>query len=80
MSISASQLLDMMKVRLECQEDGVTNPSTSVKAATKKLVEKLSAMQDDEIIEISTERHSKIRYISSSSGEVLAEMEISDVS
>jgi hypothetical protein len=74
MSANAGELFEIMKVRLKMQDDGLTNPSESVKLATKALVEKLAAIDSSESIEVSFGSTPIAKYIRSSTGEVLAEI------
>jgi len=74
MSANAGELFETMKVRLKMQEDGLTNLSDSVKFATKALVEKLATIDSSESIEVNFGRASIAKYIRSSTGEVLAEI------
>jgi len=70
--VNAGQLLSIYTTRLSMQERGVTNPSAHVKALTRQLVERLSAVEDSEGIEIQISDE-RTRFVRVSSGEVLAE-------
>ena len=74
MSGNAGELFETMKVRLNMQEEGLTNPSESVKSATRALVDKLAAIDPSESIEVTFGEASVAKYILSSTGEVLAEI------
>jgi hypothetical protein len=75
-STTVEALLDVMSVRLKIQEAGITNPSESVRDATKLLVAKLSKIDGKEQIEIDAEqgREPLDRYIRISTGEILVEI------
>lgn len=49
--VTAKPLLEVYKTRLEMQQQGITNPSDHVKIFTKKIVEKLSQLPQEELIE-----------------------------
>jgi len=70
----AGELLRTMRVRLEMQREGITNPPDNVKAATRALVEKLSGIDASEEIEVTYAGNLLARYIRASTGEVLAEI------
>ncbi|MGP9568510.1 hypothetical protein ACT3RP_13785 [Halomonas sp. AOP5-B2-8] len=53
MAASAGELYETMKVRLGMQEEGITNPRSAVKIATRELVKKLSKIDSNEEIEVS---------------------------
>lgn len=74
MSANAGELCNIMKVRLKMQEQGITNPSASVKAATKQLVEKLGCIPASESIEIIICNKSTAKYIRTVTGEILVEI------
>lgn len=74
MSANAGELFETMKVRLKMQEEGITDPSSSVKSATIALVQKLSAIDPSEDIEVTFGELSIAKYIRASTGEVLAEI------
>jgi len=74
MSANAGELFETMKYRLQMQNEGITNPPSSVKAATEVLVEKLASIDATESIEVSFGNGTKVKYIRSSTGEVLAEI------
>jgi len=63
-----------MTIRLGMQEDGVTNPSASIKAVTKTLVEKLTPLNPKEKIDVILGGGGSAKYILVSTGEVLAEI------
>jgi len=71
---TAGELLEVMQTRLEMQTDGIANPSDSIKAVTRTLVEKLSALDPKERIEIVAIEPSSGKYIRLATGEVLAEI------
>ena len=75
MSVKAGELLDIMSARLGIQEKVVTDPSVSVKDATKSLVMKLSKIDASENIRIIIEEGNLAKYIRASNGEVLAEID-----
>ena len=74
MSTTAAELLEIMELRLKMQKNGVTNPPPSIKAITQSLVDKLSALPNDEKIEIFVLEKKIGRYIRSSTNEILAEI------
>jgi len=78
MSTTAGELLDIMSTRLGMQQDGVTNPSASVKKATRDLVEKLTLLNRKEKIKLVCGSGIKVQYIRASNGEVLAEIKEED--
>lgn len=49
--VTAKPLLEVYKTRLEMQQQAITNPSDHVKIFTKKIVEKLSQLPQEELIE-----------------------------
>lgn len=49
--VTAKHLLEVYKTRLEMQEQGITNPLDYIKIFTRQLVEKLSQLQQEELIE-----------------------------
>lgn len=49
--LTAKHLLEVYKTRLEMQEASITNPSDHVKIFTIRLVEKLSQLPQEEIVE-----------------------------
>jgi hypothetical protein len=74
MSGNIGELFETMKVRLKMQEDGLSNPSDSVKLATRTLVQKLAKIDPLETFEVSFSGQALAKYIRSSTGEVLAEI------
>lgn len=78
MGANAGELLEIMNVRLKMQMEGTTDPSDSVKAATRSLVEKLSSINPSEDIKIHNKTSSLFEYIRSSTGEVLAEINLDE--
>jgi hypothetical protein len=78
MGANAGELLETMTVRLKMLMEGTINPSDSVKAATRVLVEKLSAIDPSEDVEIYKKTSSLVEYIRSSTGEVLAEINLDE--
>ena len=78
MSTTAEELLSIMSLRLKMQDDGLTNPSTSVKIATRSLVEKLSGLDGKEKIEISIGDDVFAKYIRAATGEVLTEIKLDE--
>ena len=79
MSTTASELLNIMSVRLSLLDSGVTKPHPVVAAATRLLVERLDALPPDEAIQITyTEHPLHAQYIRQSTGEVLAELRLPD--
>lgn len=48
--VTVKHLLEVYKTRLEMQQQGITNPSDHVKIFTKKIVEKLSQLPQEELI------------------------------
>ena len=74
MSTTASNLLDIMRVRLKCQMNGTTNPPENVKAATKTLVSKLSRLDGNDQIEITTDDR-LVTYKHASTDTILASFE-----
>ena len=75
MSVNAGELLETMTIRFGMQKDGLTNPSDSVKEATKSLVEKLTPINSKEKIKIVCGKGIHTEYIRKSTGEVLATIE-----
>jgi len=49
--VTAKHLLEVYKTRLEMQEQGITNPLDYIKIFTRQLVEKLSQLPHEEMIE-----------------------------
>lgn len=79
MSTTAEALLNIMSVRLAIQESERTQPHPSVAFATRQLVQKLSALEPGERVELSyTLEPLHVRYVRSQTGEVLAEILESD--
>ncbi|CAM3613881.1 MULTISPECIES: hypothetical protein [Halomonas] len=74
MAASAGELYETMKVRLGMQEEGITNPRSAVKIATRELVKKLSKIDSNEEIEVSFSEASAAKYVRVLTGEVLAEI------
>tara|TARA_R110002167_G_scaffold364954_3_gene588273 strand:- start:147 stop:380 length:234 start_codon:yes stop_codon:yes gene_type:complete len=74
MTANAGELFETMKTRLKMQEEGITDPANSVKAATRELVEKLSVIDPSESIEIEISGNTKAKYIRASTGEILAKI------
>ena len=76
MSVNVENLLHTAKVRYSMQKDGVTNPSESVKRATRDLVEKLSELDGKEKIEIKIVKDKGIysQYIREKTGEVIVQI------
>lgn len=74
MSTTSRELLNIMSVRLAMLESGVTKPHPVVAAATRLLVERLSLLPPDEVIEVTyTESPLHVQYTKQNSGEVLSE-------
>lgn len=71
MSVKAGELLANMKIRLDMQKDELTNPSNSVKKATKSLLEKLTLIDPQETIKIVCGEGRHFEYIRKRTGEVL---------
>lgn len=46
----AQHYLEVYKVRLQMQNEGITNPSDEIKSFTKRIVEKLSQLSQNEKI------------------------------
>lgn len=74
MAASAGEIYETMKVRLGMQGDGVTNPRSAVKTATRELVEKLSKIDSNEEVEVSFSEASAAKYVRVLTGEILAEI------
>ncbi|MBL3557130.1 MULTISPECIES: hypothetical protein [Marinobacter] len=74
MAASAGELYETMKVRVGMQNEGITSPRASVKAATQELVEKLSRIDSHEKIEVRFNEASVAKYVRILTGEVLAEI------
>jgi len=69
--LTAKMLLEVMSTRLAMQQEGITNPPESIKIVTKKLVEELSLLPEEEKISIVINKdHGK--YIQESTSKVLA--------
>lgn len=49
--VTLKHYLEVYKTRLEMQQQGITNPPEHVKNFTKKIVEKLSQLSQEEIVE-----------------------------
>jgi hypothetical protein len=73
---TAGELLRIMKVRLACQDEGITDPPSAVEEVTQALVQKLSQLESSEAIEIEvlSSRPLVARYVRSATGEALAEL------
>jgi len=77
MSTTVGELLRTMSIRLSMIDDGVTNPHPAVTAATRLLVDRLSALPADEGIQVASfESPLLARYIRASTGDVLAEIRL----
>lgn len=65
-----------MRVRLACQDEGVTNPPAAIKEATRALVERLSTFESYESIQVVVLSSDPVvaRYVHTASGDVLAEI------
>lgn len=71
MAASAGELYETMKVRLGMQEEGITNPRSAVKIATRELVKKLSKIDSNEEIEVSFSEASAAKYVRVLTGKFL---------
>ena len=73
---TAGELLRIMKVRLACQDEGITDPPPSVKEVTRALVRKLSQLESAEAIRIDVLSSQPLvaRYVRTATGEALAEI------
>lgn len=49
--VTVKHLLEVYKTRLEMQEQGITNPLDYIKIFTRQLLEKLSQLPQEEMIE-----------------------------
>jgi len=80
MSTTAKDLLNIMSVRLKMQEDGITSPAASVRAATKQLVARLQTLLPKEEIQIEVVQEDPlhVRYIRTKTGQILAEIHSQD--
>lgn len=79
MSTTSSELLRIMSLRLSMIRSGMTRPLPVVAAATELLVERLSALAaDEEILVVCTKDPLFAQYIRSSTGEMLAEIRLSN--
>lgn len=80
MGATVGSLLDIMRVRMGMQEDGITHPNKLVVDATKTLVDKLSVLDRNEEIEISMVSKEPFfaQYIRVKNKEVLAEINVTD--
>lgn len=68
-----------MSVRLSMLDSGIAKPHPMVAAATRLLVVRLGALSPDEAIEIAcTQKPLHAKYIRQSTGEVLAELQLSN--
>jgi len=74
MSANAGELFETMRVRLKMQNENITNPSASVKFATELLVQKLAEIDPSESIEVIFGEESIVKYVHTSTGEILAEI------
>jgi hypothetical protein len=50
--LNVQHFLEIYKIRLSMQKDGITNPSQEIKDFTQEIVDKLSELPLDEEIEI----------------------------
>lgn len=77
MTTTAGQLLEIMRIRLKLQEDGTTNPKPEMKKVTMNLVEKLSGIDANEVVEITILSKNPLiaEYILNSTSEILAKIE-----
>lgn len=73
---TAGELLRIMKVRLACQDEGITDPPSAVKEVTRDLVHKLSLLESAEAIKIDVLSSQPLvaRYVRVATGEELAEL------
>ncbi len=72
--MKAGELLEIFQTRLNMQLSGTTNPSDNIKEVTESLVEKLSKVECDEIIDVVVDKDNHhTQYILNMTGEVLAE-------
>ena len=80
MGVPVKSLLRTMSFRLGMQEDGTTHPHIVVADATRILVGKLQELDNDEDIEIAIVSREPLfaRYIRTESGEVLAEINMTE--
>lgn len=74
MSTTAGELLDIMTTRLGMQEDGVTDPSASVKKATRNLMERLTPLNPREKIKVVCGADMHAKYIRVKTKEVISEI------
>lgn len=49
--VTVEHLLEVYRTRLEMQEEGITNPLDYIKIFTRQLVEKLSQLPQEDLIE-----------------------------
>jgi len=73
---TAGELLRIMKVRLACEDEGITDPPSAVKEVTRALVHKLSQLESAEEIKIDVLLSQPLvaRYVRAATGEALAEL------
>lgn len=72
--MKAGELLEIFQSRLNMQIAGTTNPSDKIKQVTKTLVETLSKVERNEIIDVVVDKDSNhTQYILNKTGEVLVE-------
>ena len=74
MNTTVGKLLTDIKLRLEMQQEGITNPAIQVKEATQRLVDKLSELDSAEEIRVICGDGSLVSYVRHLTGEVLAEI------
>jgi hypothetical protein len=74
---TAKNLLKIMRIRQGMHDDGTVNPSVSAKDATRALVQKLAALDENERIEVDVVdgRQPLCIYRRTETGEVLAIVE-----
>ena len=67
---TAGELLSTMKVRLQCQKKGITDPPDEIKAATEALVNELSSLDSEERIDVVVSNRT-VAYVRALTGETI---------
>jgi len=72
---TAKKLLEVMSIRFTMQQQGIVNPPENIKFLTKKLVNDLSLLPEEENISFVIDKdHGK--YIQESTGKVLVKISL----
>jgi predicted GTPase len=79
MTTTAKALLNIMTVRLDLQNRGISHPQPSMQLVTQQLVDRLSKLEPNDCIDIKTHTgNAYAQYIHVATGEVLAEIREAD--